>query len=273
MSIVKALLKKALPARLVTLRKPGKGSYSHLDEEAIIKRYLDSLPVANKFCVDIAASDGITMSNTYSLYKNGWDGIAVEFDPVKFAALSGLYKTFGGVHLVRTKVIPNNVVSILKACQCPADFAFLNFDIDSYDYFVLERLLAEFRPRLLCVELNEKIPPPISFTVLYDPQHWWAGDHFFGQSIAQCSTLCKKYNYDIAELHYNNLFLLPHEINKQGALSPEEAYRIGYKDKPDRKEKFPWNADMEDLLNLSKDDGIKFLNDKFEKYKGKYTIG
>jgi hypothetical protein len=275
MSIVRKILKKNLPPiliKLVAMVKCNlKGRYSFLDEETIIKKYLDLLPLSNKFCVDIAAADGINSSNTYSLYKNGWDGIAVELDPNNFSILSKLYIKFLGVNLIKTKVTPENVIFILKACKCPNDFSFLNLDIDSYDYFVLEQILSEFRPSLICLEINEIIPPPISFTVKYDIENF-CEEHFFGQSISKCYELCKRFNYDIVELYYNNLFIIPHEINKQEALSPEDAYRDGYKDKIDRKKKFPWNKDMEIILDLSKNDGIKLLNSKFKKYDGKYII-
>lgn len=133
--------------------------FSNLDEEKIIEKYLDSLPIKNKFCVDIAVSDGITMSNTLFLFEKQWDGIAVEFDSEKFSKLANLYKKFPGVSLVKTKVVPENIIFLLKSCLCPREFSFLSFDIDSYDFFVLEQLLSEFRPLLICVEINEKIPP------------------------------------------------------------------------------------------------------------------
>jgi len=256
---------------LANMKRNIKGGYSYLDEEIIIKKYLSLLPHSNKYCVDIAAADGIFSSNTYSLFKNGWNGIAVEFDSSNFSTLSKLYEKFVYVNLVKTKVTPENVNLILKACECPNDLAFLNLDIDSYEYFVLEKILSEYRPRLICTEINEGIPPPISFTVKYDNENLCAG-HFFGQSISQCYKLCKIFSYDIVELHYNNLFIIPHEINKHADLSPEDDFLRGYKDRIDRKKKFPWNADMEILLSLSRDEGIKFLNTKFEQYKGKYIL-
>ncbi|MFA6918687.1 MAG: hypothetical protein WC244_01050 [Patescibacteria group bacterium] len=141
----------------------GKTTHSAFDEEIIIKKYLDNLPLENNYCVDIAASDGITMSNTYSFFKNTWQGMAVEYNPIKFAELANSYRKFSNVSLLKVKVIPENILSVLGACLCPKDFAFLSFDIDSYDYFVLEKLLSEFRPRLICTEINENIPPPYKF--------------------------------------------------------------------------------------------------------------
>lgn len=280
MSFLKNLAKKILsPGMLVflviaknKLTRNSKTGSSFLDEDNIIKKYLDGLNLTNKYCVDIAASDGISSSNTYSLYKEGWAGIAVEFDPTRFSMMSIAYRRFPDVSLVKTKVFPDNVLSILKSCNCPKDFAFLNLDIDGYDYFVLDNLLNEYRPGLICAEINENIPPPIKFTVRFDVDHFWNGDHFHGQSIAKCFELCEKYNYEIVELHYNNVFLIPKELNKLEALTPEKAYEVGYKNKTDRKKKFFWNSDMEEILTMDKEVAIQFLNKKFVKYAGKFIV-
>jgi hypothetical protein len=245
-------------------------TFSYLGEEEKINKYLQTIPLDNKYCVDIAAADGFSMSNTLFLYKNNWDGIAVEYNSEKFATLSELYKKFENINLIKTKVTPDNVLYILQSCLAPKNFSFLNLDIDSYDYYVLDKLLSEYRPMLICAEINENIPPPIKFTVKYDLNHFWEEDHFHGQSLSQLFELCKKYQYDIVELLYNNAFLIPNEINKNESLKPEKAYDAGYKNKNDRKLKFPWDKDMEELLYMTALDGIEFINKKFVKYKNRY---
>ena len=49
-----------------------------------------------------------------------------------------------------------------------------------------------------------------------------------------------------------------------------EAYRIGYKEKPDRKKMFPWNNNMEDVLSMKPDEALTFIKTFFEKYKGMF---
>ena len=110
-------------------------NYSNLDEQALVKNYLSSINIGNKFCVDIAASDGIEKSNTYSLYKDGWGGLAVEFDSAKFSSMSNSYVEFRDVKLAKCMVTPLNVQFLLSAYETPNDFDFLNLDIDGYDYF------------------------------------------------------------------------------------------------------------------------------------------
>ena len=147
-----------------------------------------------------------------------------------------------------------------------------SLDIDSYDYFVLESILKHFRPAIIIVEINEKIPPPLEFTVIYNEAHSWDCSHFFGQSICQLEKLALAQNYAIATLEYNNVFLVAKERFQGESLSAEEAYKKGYVTKEDRAVKFPWNHNMEILLTSTPEDNVKFLKEHFSGYEGKYTL-
>ena len=273
---VKNLSKWALRPVLKSMASKPEGaqndqSYSGLDEDRVAQRYLRKVP-HQKFCVDIAASDGTSASNTRALFEKGWEGLAAEFDGEKFAKLANSYALFPGARLSRNKISPDNVIPLLHAHGVPRDFGFLSLDIDSFDYFVLDKILGEFRPTLICAEINEKIPPPLKFTVKYIPDHWWSADHFYGQSISQLYTLTSRHKYDLVELHYNNAFLIPSELNTFKSLTPEEAFRKGYAGKKDRESKFPWNKDVDFLLTMSPADARNAVNQLFKKYKGKYDL-
>jgi len=244
---------------------------SQFGELEIIKTILSELKPSSDFIIDIGASNGIDASNTYALFKNGAPGLAVEPDGEKFSVLAETYKNFN-VNLIRSYATPENITNILRSANTPERPLFMNFDIDSYDYFVLQVLLEEYRPSLMSVEINEKIPIPIKFAVLYNPSHKYTGDHFYGMSISMLGDLCKKYSYDIIGLNYINAFLVPHEKNSFTTYTPEEAYLTGYKEKQDRKEKFPWNANMEELLSMTPEQGIQFIHNLFSKYDGKYIL-
>jgi hypothetical protein len=268
--IIRLFLQKAgFDIRRVPSPNPRK-SYSNLEEQSILRRYLDELAIDKGFCVDIGASDGVTMSNTLALYMNGWNGLAVEYDPAAFSALAATYANFPKVLLARCAVTPANVLGLLAGFNVPGNFGVLSLDIDGYDFFVLEQILTGYRPALVCTEINENIPPPLKFTVKWNPDYAWHRDHFFGQSLSQLHTLCVRHNYALVELHYNNAFLIPRELTRRPALSAEEAYRTGYLDKPDRRKKFPWNEDMEELLHLRPEEGLAFINKAFGKYKGMF---
>lgn len=247
-----------------------KKAFSNLGEEKKIAELLGKIRRLDKFCVDMGASNGFSMSNTFALYADGWKGLSIECDPVNFAKLGYALEGFEDAILARCKITPKKAVKILEAFEVPKKFGFLNLDIDGYDYFVLEKLLLKFRPQLICAEINEKLPPPIKFTVKYNPKYSWSEDHFFGQSISQLNLLCEKYDYSIAGLEYNNAFLVPSELKQFRKLSPEEAYKKGYLEKEDRRKKFPWNEDFEAVHEMKPEEAVKFINKYFRKYKGKY---
>ena len=194
--------------RVVPAADSESATFSYGEEDAIIKELLAKIQWRHKFAVDIGAGDGEFMSNSYRLFKEGWNGIAFEWNGRQFAKLAYLYSPLSNVSLVRGRVTPDNVLHLLAACDAPKEFGYLGLDIDSYDHFVLEKVLSAYRPSLICAEINEKIPPPLRFTVKWESEGSWGTDHFYGQSLSMLEDLGKRQNYDLVRLEYNNAFLV-----------------------------------------------------------------
>jgi hypothetical protein len=216
-----------------------------------------------KICVDIGCSD-----NSYCLILDDHKKIGFDADDNKLKNYNN------SIHIVNKKITPENVLSVFKENNIPTNFSFLNLDIDGYDIFVLDKLLSEYSPYLICTEINEKIPPPIKFTVLYDEKYEWEVNHFFGYSLSCLEEILDKHGYDLVKLQYNNAFLIKKELNQFGSKSIEQAYKEGYIDGPSRKEIFYYNENVDCLIenNLSISDKLKFINNFFQKYKGKYEL-
>jgi hypothetical protein len=231
----------------LTLKRDG---FSNGNEANILAGYIAELLPAthNRIAVDIGAGDGVRWSNTYALFLNGWKGLGIEFDSRKFVKLARAYKYFPEVYACRNRAAPHNIVSLLQSYEMPADLAVLSLDIDGNDYWVLRAILSQFRPQLIVTEINEKIPPPIRFVVKYDP-NFQLRHHFFGYSMAVLSDLCDEFDYVILRLEYNNAFLAPKELAADRAVEAHSAYAMGYLGRPDRKEKFSLNFDMETLYS------------------------
>lgn len=250
-----------------------RGGFSNFDEERIIGGLVDDLLAHGgaRTAVDIGAGDGIKGSNTYALFRRGWRGLGVEGDPGRAGRLAHAYRELPGVAACHARVTPSNVVGLLESHGVERDFGLLSLDIDSYDYWVLDRLLERFRPRLVVTEINEKIPPPIKFVVKFDPdfrlQH-----HFFGYSIASLEDLCARHRYALVALEYNNAFLAPREVPGVRPLDAAEAYRRGYLERADRRERFHRNLDMEALHTLSPAAGVEFIRHFFARHEGKYDL-
>jgi hypothetical protein len=248
--------------------------FSSFNEEQVISNFLKQIDIKHNFFVDIGAANGVSWSNTCLLAMQGWKGLSVEYNSEEFAELAEEYKCFSGINLSRCMVTPDNVVSLLNTNQVPREFGVLSLDIDSYDYYVLEEILKAYRPCIICTEVNHIIPPPIKFTVKWDPKYNWNNqDNCHGQSLSQLNFLATKYDYGIAHLEFNNAFLIPQkisEINKIPLLSPEEAFQKGFLERCDRAKKFPYGKDLEAVYGLSPEEAFSFINKAFAKHEGKY---
>jgi hypothetical protein len=247
---------------------------SYNDEEQIIARmFTEHLPLRHEFCVDIGAGDGVTMSNSHFLFSGGWGGLAVEYSPASFAELARVYAKHEKVQLARCRATPEGIGILFQAYNVPRDFDFLSLDIDGYDHFVLDAVFQAYRPTLVCTEINEAFPPPVKFVVKYHPEFRWNVDRFFGHSLAKVQELCDRHEYAIVRVEYNNAFLAPRELLADArlvALTPEQGYREGYLERPDRLKRFPWNADIEHLRGASPGEIVAWANQQFAQYAGQF---
>ena len=220
--------------------------------------------VDNQFYVDIGAQDGVLGSQSLGFAKKGWAGVCYEADPELCEVMSSLYGSMPDVKIRQGFITPENVCDLLSRDGVPENFGFLNLDVDSYDYFILESLLNKYSPQVICVEINEIIPPPIKFAVKYFPEIVWSGDNFQGFSIQIAKVICEKYGYAINQLHYNNLILVKRDNVSIDDKSIEEIYDAGYKNRPGRKEHFIHNRDHEQILDMEKDKAFEYIQDLFK---------
>jgi hypothetical protein len=197
--------------------------------------------------------------------------LGIEADPQKYALLAKVYNKFPHAQARSFLVDSENIGPALRDFDIDKKFGVLCLDIDGNDYWVLDAILSNFRPGLVVTEINENIPPPIRFVVRFDP-NFRLRYHFYGYSIAALEDLCANYDYGILELEYNNAFLAPRELGANRFRDAAIAYRLGYLDRPERKERFASNLDMEQLHSLSPEEGIRFLRDFYVGDAGNYLM-
>lgn len=247
---------------------------SYAGEWRRTQELLEKLDVVSGYCVDIAAGDGVTMCGTLPLWRRGWSGLAVEADRPTFGRLAFAYAQFPKVRLANALVTPATIAPLLRAFDVPPAFDFLNLDIDSYDLPVIEAALdAGYRPRLISMEINEKIPPPIYFSVLYSADHAWDGSHFYGCSATAAQRSLARRGYVLSCIEFNNAFFVSSDLaDRVGRQDVADAYRTGYLDRPERFNLFPWNADMEDLHTMTPEQATAHLQARFANQRGRYVL-
>ena len=249
--------------------------FSGHGETQAVKNFLDNSSSQVNYYVDIGASDGVSSSSTLEFAKNdNWSGLSIEFDNKKFSKLKFVYRKYRNITLANTKVTPNSIVGLFEQHSVPNNLTFINIDIDSYDLDVISTILQEgYKPDIVSIEINEKIPPPIYFKVIFDENHYWKGDHFYGCSINAAKIEFSKFDYKLADFKMNNaVFVNSRVFPMTKDLDATSAYDSGYRNVPNRKSLFKYNHDVEDLLTLENNEKIKFINNLYSDYKNMYVL-
>jgi hypothetical protein len=170
--------------------------------------------LANRFVVNIGAHDGKSFDDPcYPLFQRGYAGVAIEGSNLPQLAAN---LPAPDIHkFIDCCVTPFNIAQVLQRASTPQCPDFFKIDIDGYDGPVLAAALeAGYRPKLIQVEVNPEIPPPIEFSVLYHPKYRnqdSAGNYtgFYGMSLAYAARLARAFGYHI--IHLDNVTYGTHD--------------------------------------------------------------
>lgn len=180
------------------LNRFGKKCFSQTDEDGITLEILKRLNALDSgVYAEFGVGDG-TENNTLILAALGWRGFWVGGQDLAFDAQEIDQSRFGFTQAWITK---DNIVSLSKTAIAKlnaTNLTVISLDLDGNDLHLVEELLAnELKPKLFIVEYNAKFPPPVEFTVAYNPQHTWAGDDYFGASLESFVRLFDKFDYKL----------------------------------------------------------------------------
>jgi hypothetical protein len=166
----------------------GFKAYSQADEDGIIEAIMERLGIAAGRFVEIGTGDG-RENNTHYLLLKGWSGAWIDADAeaIERARLA-LGDTTGRLSLRHARVDRDNVAAIARTALGVSaenrELDFLSVDIDGNDLDVTLPLVEELRPKVVCVEYNAKIRPPLKVSIAYDSSHIWRGDDYQGASLS-----------------------------------------------------------------------------------------
>ena len=126
------------------------------------------------------------------------------------------------INLKKVMFWPDNIVQLFREFRVKTHFDLLSVDMDSYDWFMLERILeAGYRPRVIVVEININmnmdeaksiLPPPPG-----EPYKMFSDK---GRYFVREAYTCNKKTKD-ARITYN-LVMLPGRLNAGNEASPEQ---------------------------------------------------
>lgn len=135
-----------------TIADTRSNRYSQFGEDGILETIFKLIGIANKWCFEAGASDGIFFSNTRNLVEQGWKAILVESDPEVFQRL--LKNATPNCICENVKLEPqgqNSLDGILRRNNAPKDIDLVVIDIDGQDWHIWNSLL-EYCPRVVVIE-------------------------------------------------------------------------------------------------------------------------
>lgn len=140
-----------LDGRARFLAERGHNFTSQFGEDGLVRALFEKIGVANHFCFEVGAADGLFLSNTKQWRDEGWECVLIEAGDDHFEKLKA--QETERVHVVHRRIGPDSLDGILSACSAPLNLDFGVIDIDGQDYWVW-RGMEKFQPRVMLVEFS-----------------------------------------------------------------------------------------------------------------------
>ena len=208
------------------------------------------------YVVDIGASSGIETDPVYEFIMDPrFKGLCIEGNKDKLEHLRK--KTHCDVY--GEYIYPHTILDVFQQQGVPTTFDILKIDIDGYDLEILRRILSVYSPRIIIAEINEKIPPPIQFEVLYKENYEWDQSHLYGFSIAAGEKLFAQHGYRIQQIYdLVNIICIDASLVSEPLPSIKDMYKEQYINNPEREKELYWNIDINYWLTIEDPDELAF---------------
>jgi hypothetical protein len=179
--------RNADPKRLL---RHGFKLYSQNDEDGIIQEIFRRIGERGRRFVEFGVQNGYEC-NTAKLLVEGWHGLWIEANAQSAAQIRKHFEDFfrdGRLSLVEGLVTAENINTLLTEAGFIGEIDALSIDIDFNDYWVW-KAIEVIRPRVVIIEYNSSLRPPLSLVVPYAPNKSWSGGNYFGASLEALARL------------------------------------------------------------------------------------
>lgn len=158
--------------------------YSQCDEDGIIHEIFKRIGIAHRTFIEFGVETGIEC-NTAMLLVSGWRGLWIEASNTYVAHMQRSVAGFlqdGNLKIVESRVTAANVNTLFEQAGFTGEIDLLGIDIDYNDYWVW-KAIEIVKPRVVVIEYNATLRPPLSLVVPYAPDTSWNGTNYYGASL------------------------------------------------------------------------------------------
>jgi hypothetical protein len=200
--------------------------YSQCEEDGIIQEIFKRIGVGNRTFVEFGVQTGIEC-NTLKLLIEGWSGLWLEGRRSFVGKIRTNYRPFiEKRHLAVSQafVTAENINSLIEKGGVSGEIDLLSIDIDNNDYWVW-KAISVTNPRLVVIEYNASLPPPLSLVVPYDPGRGYTGTNYFGASLEALVRLGRTKGYRLVGCNFSgsNAFFVRNDLARDLFLDPPTA--------------------------------------------------
>jgi hypothetical protein len=200
--------------------------YSQSDEDGIIQEIFSRVGTGNRRFVEFGVESGVEC-NSVKLLVEGWHGLWLEGSAPHVARIRKDFRAFiddRRLTVIEGFITAENINSMLERGGVAGEIDFLCIDIDNNDYWVWKAITA-INPRVVAIEYNATLRPPLSLVVPYDPARTWDGTNYFGASLEALVRLGRSKGYRLVGCNFSgaNAFFVRDDIAGDRFLDPPTA--------------------------------------------------
>ena len=211
------------PKRLL---RHGFKVYSQHDEDGIIQEIFRRIGAPKRTFVEFGVETGVEC-NTVKLLIEGWGGLWIEANAQACKQITSSFDPFlkdKRLTLLQSLVTAENINTLIRSGDLDGEIDLLSIDIDFNDYWVWKAIEA-VNPRVVVIEYNAGLRPPLSLTVPYQPNHAGGGTNFFGASLEALVRLARRKGYRIVgcNISGSNAFFVREDLCADHFIEPATA--------------------------------------------------
>jgi hypothetical protein len=179
------------PLRLLS---SGFRVHSQGDEDGMIAEIFRRIGTGSRRFIEFGVGNGLDCNTTF-LLTQGWSGAWIEAATDLAGAARAKFRDYP-VDIVSAFMTVDTADETIAQLAGEQELDLLSIDIDFNDYWVWQAI-TRVKPRLVVIEYNAAIPPPVSLTVAHDPSRGWDGSSYFGASLSALEALGRAKGYSL----------------------------------------------------------------------------
>jgi len=189
------------------LERFGFKGHSQFDEDGILAEIFRRIGTTNRQFVEFGSGDGLE-NNTLYLLCQGWSGVWIDGNETFVQEQRRMYKPLvdaGRLKPLHAFVTTENINQLIGGeGGLSGSIDLLSIDIDGNDYYLFDAI-SIVRPRVVVIEYNAYVPPPISWKIPYDPSFAWDQTAYFNSSLSSTAALARKKGYTLVGCNFVGL--------------------------------------------------------------------